>query len=166
MNKIVSVLISMIVLLAGCGRDLDQSKRYSDTKSECDSLITQVNLIIDGQKAISDSLKKIRDDILINKTSKNRLPEINRKITNAADIESGFENVKKHLEAIRHFAEMGEKVTRRIIYFKRKYITYSISIQIHDENIMIMEITDGLSAKQYISNYLDEKNKNSTHSGK
>jgi hypothetical protein len=143
----------------GCGRDLEQSKRYSDMKSEYDSLIAQANLVINEQKAISDSLRKLRDDILKVKTQKYKLPEINRKITNAVEIESNIENVRKHLEAIKHFADNGEKVTKRIVYFKRKYIAYSIVIQVHDENIMIQEITDGFSSKQYISKYLTKEKK-------
>ena len=67
--------------------------------------------------------------------------------------------VIKHLEAIKTFAKVGEKVNKRIIYFKRKYINYSTAIQVHDENIMIQEITDGLSAKQYISKYLPKESK-------
>jgi hypothetical protein len=142
-----------------CGRDLAQSKRYSEMKSEFDSLINQANLIINEQKATADSLGKIRDVIFKTKAQNYKLPEINRKITNAAEVASKFEDIKKHLEAIRLFATNGEKVTKRLIYYKRKYIAYSITIQIHDENIMIQEITDGLSAKKYISKYLTEKKK-------
>ena len=67
--------------------------------------------------------------------------------------------VIKHLEAIKIFAKVGENVNKRIIYFKRKYINYSTTIQVHDENIAIKEITEGLSAKQYISKYLPKISK-------
>jgi hypothetical protein len=36
---------------------------------------------------------------------------------------------------------------------------YASIIQVHDENIMIQEITDGLTAKQYISKYLPKESK-------
>jgi hypothetical protein len=137
-----------------CQRDLEQSKRYSDMKSECDSLIAQANLIIKEQKAKAESLRKIRDGVSAVKTQKYKLSEIDRKITNAVEIESNTDNVRKHLEAIKTFAENGKKATERIIYLKRKYMTYATVIQVHDENIMIQEITDGLTAKQYISKYL------------
>jgi uncharacterized UPF0146 family protein len=158
-TKITIIYPLILILFVNCGRDLDQSKRYSEMKSEYDSLITQTNLIINEQKATADSLRKIRDDIFKTKAQNYKLPEINRKITNAAEVASKFEDIKKHLEAIRLFATNGEKVTKRLIYYKRKYIAYSITIQIHDENIMIQEITDGLSAKKYISKYLTEKKK-------
>jgi uncharacterized UPF0146 family protein len=151
--------ILVLILFAGCGRDLDQAKRYSDMKAECDTLITQANLIINEQKAMADSLRKIRDDIYKAKAQKYKLPEIDRKITNVVEIESHVENVRKHLEAIKKFAENGEKATKRLIYYKRKYMTYATVIQVHDENIMIQEITDGLSAKQYISRYLPKEKK-------
>lgn len=145
------------MLLVSCGKDLDQSKRYTDLKLETDSLIAQTNLIINEQKAIADSLRIIRDNIYKTKALNYKLAEINKKITNAAEIESKFESIRKHLEAIRLFANNGEKITKKIIYFKRKYITYSITIQIHDENIMIQEITDGVSAKQYLSKYFSDR---------
>jgi hypothetical protein len=140
-----------------CGRDLDQSKRYSELKSEYDSLIAQSNLIINEQKIISDSLKNIRDDIFKTKKLNYKLPELNKKITNALEIQSNIESIRKHLEAMKLFANNGEKVTKKIIYFKRKYIVYSINIQLHDENIMILETTDGVSAKQYLTKYLHNK---------
>jgi len=158
-NIATRLIILILILFAGCGRDLEQAKRYSDMKSECDSLITQANLVINEQKAKADSLRKIRDDIYKAKAQKYKLPEIDRKITNIAEIESNIENVIKHLEAIKKFAENGEKATKRLIYYKRKYITYATVIQVHDENIMIQEITDGLSAKQYISRYLPKEKK-------
>ena len=160
MKKIITRLIILILILcAGCGRDLEQAKRYSDIKSETDSLIALANLIINEQEAKTDSLRKIKNEISKVKTQNYRLPGIDRKITNAVEIESNIENVKKHLEAIKKFAENGEKATKRIIFFKRKYMTYATVIQVHDENIMIMEITDGLSAKQYISRYLPKEKK-------
>ena len=160
MKKIATRLIILIfILFAGCGRDLEQAKRYSDMKSECDSLITQANLVIDEQKAKADSLRKIRIDIFKTKAQKYKLPEIDRKIINVVEIESKIENVRKHLEAIKKFAENGEKATKRLIFYKRKYITYATVIQVHDENIMIQEITDGLSAKQYISKHLPKEKK-------
>ena len=160
MKKIATRLIILILILfAGCGRDLDQAKRYSDLKSECDSLIAQANLIINEQKAKADSLRIIRDEIFKTKAQKYKLPEIDRKITNVVEIESNIENVRKHLEAIKKFAENGEKATKRLVYYKRKYMTYATVIQVHDENIMIQEITDGLSAKQFISRYLPKEKK-------
>ena len=154
MKTIKTIIYPLIlILIASCGRDLDQSKRYSELKSEYDSLIAQANLIINEQKTIADSLRNIRDDIFKTKKLNYKLPEINRKITNAAEIASKFEDVKKHLEAIRLFASNGEKVAKRLIYYKRKYIAYSIAIQIHDENNMIREITDGVPLKTYLSKY-------------
>ena len=118
MKKITTGLIILIVaLLASCGRDLEQAKRYSDIKSETDSLITQANLIINEQKVKADSLRKIRDDIFKAKAQKYKSPEIDRKITNVVEIESNIENVRKHLEAIKKFAENGEKATKRLIFY-------------------------------------------------
>jgi len=160
MKKITTRLIILILILfASCGRDLEQGKRYSDIKSESDSLISQANLVINEKKAMTDSLRKIRDDIFKVKAQKYKLPEIDKKIAKAVEIESNIENVRKHLEAIKKFAENGEKATKRLIFYKRKYITYATVIQVHDENIMIQEITKGLSAKEYISKYLPKVKK-------
>jgi hypothetical protein len=154
MKTIKTIIYPLILILfASCGRDLDQSRRYSDMKSEFDSLIAQANLIITHQKSVADSLKSIRDNIFKTRALNYKLPEINRKITNAAEIASKFEDIKKHLEAIRLFASNGEKVTKRLIYYKRKYIAYSIAIQIHDENNMIREITDDVPLRTYFSKY-------------
>ena len=54
---IAGINLLILILIVSCGRDLDQSKRYSDMKSEYDSLIAQANLIINEQKTIADSLK-------------------------------------------------------------------------------------------------------------
>jgi hypothetical protein len=151
--------ILILILLVGCDRDVEQAKRYSEMKSECDSIIAQANLIIKDQRAKADSLRKIRDDGLTVKIPEYKLSRIEREITNTVKIESNIDMVRKHLEAIKTFAKVGEKVNKRIIYFKRKYINYSCTIQVHDENIMIQEITDGLSAKQYISKYLPKESK-------
>jgi hypothetical protein len=160
MKKIAFRLIILLQLLfVGCGRDLEQAKRYSDIESECDTLINQANFVINGQKSKIDSLSKLRIGILKIKTQKYKLSEIDSKITKAIGIEADIENVRNHLQAIKKFAENGEKATKRIIFYKRKYITYATVIQIHDENIMIQEITDGLSAKQYISKYLPKEKK-------
>jgi hypothetical protein len=160
MKKITTGLIIFILtLFTSCGRDLEQAKRYSDIKSETDSLISQANSIINKQKAMNDSLVKIRDDIYKIKTQKYKLPELDKKITKTGEIKSNIENVRKHLEAIKKFAENGEKATKRLIYLKRKYMTYATAIQVHDENIMIQEITDGLSAKEYISKLLPKEKK-------
>ena len=136
---------------------MEQAKRYADIKSETDSLIVQATLAMNVQKTIIENLRKIGDDISKAKAQKNKLSEIDRKITNAIEIESNIEKVRNHLEAIKKFSENGEKATKKLIYFKRKYMTYATVIQVHDENIMIQEITNGLSAKQYISRYLPKE---------
>ena len=155
MKKLVTRLsVLVLILLAGCGRDLEQAKRYSEMKSECDSIIVQANLVIKDQRAKADSLRKIRDAGFAAKIPENKLSRIERGITNAVKIESDIDMVRKHLEAIKLFAKVGERVNKRIIYYKRTYVNYSTTIQVHDENIMIQEITDGLTAKQYISRYI------------
>ena len=160
MKKIPTGLVILILtLLISCGRDLEQAKRYTGIKSESDSLIFQATLVINEQKAITDSLRKIQDNIFKIKTQKFKLPELDKKIAKTLEIESNLENVRKHLEAIKKFAENGEKATKKFIFYKRKYITYATEIQMHDENIMIQEITNGLSAKLYISKYLTKEKK-------
>lgn len=151
--------LALVTLFSSCGRDLEQAKRYSDIKSETESLISQANLVINENKSVLDSLRKIRDDIYKVKAQKYKLPELDKKITKAVEIESNIEKVRKHLESIKKFAENGEKATKRIIYLKRKYMTYATVIQLHDENIMIQEITDGLPAKEYISKFLSKEKK-------
>jgi hypothetical protein len=152
------VLIVMTVLV-GCGRDLEQAKRYTEMKSECDSSIAQASLIINRQKAMADSLRKKRDEGLKVKMADNKLAGIDREITNAVTIASNIESIRKHLEAIKTFAKVGETVNKRMIYYKRTYVNYSTTIQVHDEYIMIQEITEGLSAKQYIARYLPKGSK-------
>jgi hypothetical protein len=160
MKKITTGLIILILtLFASCGRDLEQTKRYSDIKSETDSLISQANLIINEQNVMYDSLVKIRNDSYKFNKQKYKLPELDKKITKAVEIKSNTENVRKHLEAIKKFAENGEKATKRLIFYKRKYITYATEIQVHDENIMIQEITNGLSTKKYLSKYMPKEKK-------
>lgn len=153
------LIILILALLTSCGRDLEQAKRYSEIKSETDSLITQANFIINEQKAMTDSLVKIRDDIYKDKTQKYKLPELDKKVTKAAEIKTNIEDVRKHLEAIKKFAEKGETATKRLIFYKRKYITYATEIQMHDENINIQEITNGLSTKKYLAKYLPKVKK-------
>jgi hypothetical protein len=126
-------------------------------KSECDSIIAQANLIINDQRAKADSLRKIRDDGLAAKIPEYKISRLDKEISNLVMIESDLDKVRKHLEAIKIFAKVGEKVNKRIIYYKRTYVNYSTTIQVHDENILIQEITDGLTAKQYVSKYLPEK---------
>ena len=159
--KNISIGLSLLILalLSSCGRDLEQAKRYSDIKSETDSLITQANLIINVQKAMNDSLVKIRDDIYKDKTQKFKLAELDKKVTKTREIKTNIENVRKHLESIKKFADNGERATKRLLFYKRKYITYATEIQIHDENIMIQEITSGLSSRKYISKYLPKEKK-------
>jgi hypothetical protein len=158
-NISIGLSILILALLSSCGRDLEQAKRYSDIKSEIDSLITQANLIINAQKAMNDSLVKIRDDVYKNKTQKYKLPELDKKVTKTVEIKTNLENVRKHLEAIKKFAERGEKATKSLIFYKRKYIIYATEIQVHDENIMIQEITNGLSARKYIKMYFPKEKK-------
>jgi hypothetical protein len=158
-NISIGLSILILALLSSCGRDLEQAKRYSDIKSETDSLITQANLIINERKAMTDSLVKIRDDIYKNNAQKHKLPELDKKVTNAVEIKTNVENVKKHLESIKKFAENGEKASKRLIFYKRKYITYATEIQLHEENIMIQEITNGLSTKKFLSKYLPKEKK-------
>ena len=137
-NISIGLSILILALLSSCGRDLEQAKYYSDIKSETDSLITKANLIINEQNAINDSLMKIRDDIYKDKTLKYKLPELDKKVMKTAEIKTNLEYVRKHLEAIKKFAEKGEKATKSLIFYKRKYITYATDIQVHDENIMIL----------------------------
>jgi microsomal dipeptidase-like Zn-dependent dipeptidase len=149
-------VLIILTALAGCGRDLDQSRRYAEMKSECDSTIAQADLVIKDQKAKADSLRKMRDDGLKVKIPEYKLSRIEKGITNAVTIASNVDMIRKHLEAIKTFAKIGETVNKRIIYYKRTYVNYSTTIQVHDEYLMIQEITDGLSAKQYIARYLPE----------
>jgi len=149
----------ILTVLAGCGRDLDQAKRYTEMKTECDSTIAQCNLIIKDQKVKADSLRKIRDKGLKVKMPDYKLSRIDKEITYAVTITSNIEMIRKHFEAIKTFAKVGETVNKRMIYYKRTYVNYSTTIQVHDENIMIQEITDGLSAKQYIAKYLPKGSK-------
>jgi hypothetical protein len=125
------VLIS-ITFLVSCGRDLEQSKRYTEMKSECDSTIAQADIIIKVQKAKADSLRKIRDEGLKVKMPDYKVSRIDKEITNAVTVASNIEMIRKHLEAIKTFAKVGETVNRRIIYYKRTYVNYSTSIQVHD----------------------------------
>jgi len=155
----ISIVLIILSVLLACGRDLDQAKRYSDMKSECDSVIAQANLIIKQQNEKADSLRKIRDQWLKNKTPDNKGSRIDKEITNIATLVSNIETIRKHLEAIKTFAKVGETVNKRMIYYKRTYVNYSTSIQVHDENILIQEITDGLSAKKYFSKYLPKQSK-------
>jgi recombinational DNA repair ATPase RecF len=125
-------------------------------KTECDSVIANANQVINQQKSSLDTLWKIRDKWIKSKVSQNRLSVIDKEIADLVTITSNIELIKKHLEAIKTFANVGEKVNKRMIYYKRTYINYSTTIQVHDENIMIQEITEGLSAKKYISKYLPD----------
>jgi hypothetical protein len=154
-------IFALIILaaMAGCGRDTDQAKRYTDMKSECDSTIAEADLIIKDQKAKADSLRKIRDNGLKAKMPEYKLSRLDKEITNAVTIASNIDQIRKHLEAIKTFAKIGEKVNSKLIYYKRTYVNYSTTIQVHDENIMIQEITEGLSAKQYIARYLPKRSK-------
>ena len=153
------MLFLILIFSVGCGRDLEEAKRYSDMKLEYDTLIYQASEVIDKQKSLIDSLHKISDEFLRVKTQKYKVPEIDRKITKAVDLKSNMEIVTKHLKAIKKFAENSEKATKRILFYKRKYITYATVIQINNENIGIQEVTNGLSAKQYISKYLPKEKK-------
>jgi hypothetical protein len=141
------------MILTGCGRDPDQAKRYSEMISECDSIIDQADLIIIDQKAKADSLRKIVDNGVKAKMQEYKIARLDKEITDVLTIESKVEMVRKHLDNIKLFAKIGEKVNTSIIYYKRTYINYSTTIQVHDENILIQEITDEISAKQYISNF-------------
>jgi hypothetical protein len=152
-------LLIILSISVACGRDLDQAKRYSDMKSECDSVIAQANLIIKDQQAKADSLRKIRNEGIKVKLPEYKLSKIDMEITNIVTIESNIDMIRKHLEAIKTFAKVGETVNKRMIYYKRTYVNYSTAIQVHDENIMIQEITDGLSAKKYIAKYLPKASK-------
>jgi hypothetical protein len=152
-------VLMILTVLVGCGRDLDQAKRYAGMKSECDSIIAQANLIIKDQKAKADSLRKIRDEGLKAKMPEYKLSGIDKEITKVATIASNIEMIRKHLEAIRTFAKVGETVNKRIIYYKRTYVNYSTSIQVHDEYLKIQEITEGPSAEKYIARYLTKGSK-------
>jgi hypothetical protein len=154
-----SLFILIQILLTGCGRDPDQAKRYSEMISECDSIIAQANLIIIDQKAKADSLRKIVDEAVKAKIPEYKIARLDKEITDALTIKSKVDMVRKHLENIKLFAKIGVKVNTRIIYYKRTYINYSTTIQVHDENILIQEITDGISAKQYISKFVTKKAK-------
>ena len=158
-NTGIRLFILVLILCAGCGRDPDQAKRYSEMKSECDSLIGQANLVITFQRAKADSLRRLRSEVSTNKMAGKSLLRIDREIIDVSKIVSDGDMIIKHLDAIKIFAKVGEKVNSRIIYYKRKYINYSTTIQVHDENIAIQEITDGLSAKQFISRYLPKGSK-------
>jgi hypothetical protein len=158
-NISIGLIILILALLSSCGRDLEEAKRYSDIKSETDSLIIQANLIINVQQALNDSLVKIRNDIYKDKTQKYKLPELDKKVMKSVEIKTNLENVRKHLESIKKFAEKGEKATKSLIFYKRKYITYATDIQVHDENMMIQEITNGLSARKYLITYLPKEKK-------
>ena len=152
-------VLVILSVLAGCGRDLDQAKRYSDMKSECDSVIAQANLIIKDQNARADSLRKIRDKGIKAKWPEYKLSRIDMEITKMVTVANNIDMIRKHLEAIKTFAKGGETVNKRMIYYKRTYVNYSTAIQVHDENIMIQEITDGLSAKKFIAKYLPKESK-------
>jgi hypothetical protein len=152
-------VLIILTVSAGCGRDLDQAKRYTEMRSECDSIIAQANLIINDQKTRADSLRKIRDRGLKVKMPEYKLSRIDKEITSVVTIESDIDMIRKHLEAIKTFAKIGETVNKRVIYYKRTYVNYSTTIQVHDENIMIQEITGGLSAKQYLARYLPKGSK-------
>jgi len=155
----IRLIILILILSVGCGRDLKEAKRYSEMKSECDSLIARANLVIKDQRIKADSLRKTRDEGFAAKMPEHKSLRIDKEITNAVEIGSKTDMVKKHLEAIKTFAEVGGKANKRSIYYKRKYMQYASIIQVHDENIMIQEITDGLTAKQYISKYLPKESK-------
>jgi hypothetical protein len=57
-----SYLFLILILLTGCGRDEEEARRYSEMKSECDSIIAQANLVIKDQRAKADSFRKLRGE--------------------------------------------------------------------------------------------------------
>ena len=154
-----SLLILILILLTGCGKDPEQAKRYTDMITECDSIIAQANMILKNQSAKADNLRKTRDEGLKAKMPAYKISVIDKELTDVLTLTSNIEGVKKHLENIKLFAKVGVKVNSRLLYYKRTYVNYSTTIQVHDEGILIQEITDGLSAKQYISKYLPKKPK-------
>jgi hypothetical protein len=113
------LLILILMLLTGCGRDLEQAKRYSEMISECDSIITQANFIITDQKAKAESLRKILDEAVKAKAPEYKISRLDKDILNVLTIESSIEGVRKHLENIKIFAKVGEKVNTKMIYYKR-----------------------------------------------
>lgn len=160
MKRTVFILFILIhIIIAGCGRNTEQAKRYSEMISECDSIIAQANLIIENQNAKELILSKKRDSGLAGNMSQNSITRLDREITNVVQLRSDVEAVKKHLENIKTFAKIGVRVNSRLIYYKRTYVNYSTAIQVHDENVLIQEITEGVSAKQFISGLLAKKPK-------
>ena len=160
MRKIgISLFVLIQILLTGCGRDLAQANRYSAMISECDSIINQAGLVIKDQSVKADNLRKMRDEAIRIKMPEYKLSKIDMQITKVVTILSNIESVRKHLENIKLFAKIGVKVNSRILFYKRTYVNYSTTIQVHDENILIQEITEGLSAKLYISKYLPKSDK-------
>jgi hypothetical protein len=150
----ISLFIMIQILLTGCGRDLEQAKRYSEIISDCDSVIAQANFIIQDKSAKADSLLRMRNNGIKMKMPAYKLSKIDVQLTDMLTIVSKIVGVRKHLENIKLFAKIGVKVNSRFIYYKRTYVNYSTTIQVHDENILIQEITDGQSAKLFISKYL------------
>ena len=49
-------ILTILLLIVGCGRDLEQAQKYSDMKSETANSIKQADLIIKDQKLRYDSV--------------------------------------------------------------------------------------------------------------
>jgi hypothetical protein len=155
-RTVLTLFVLLQIFFSGCGRNPEQTKRYSEMQSECDSLIAGANSILAYQKTKEENLTKTRDHFLASKSSESKITKIEKELIDVSEIVTDIETIKKHLENIKTFAKIGEKVNSQLIYYKRTYVNYSTTIQVHDENVMIQEITGSLSAKQYIAKYLPE----------
>ena len=152
--KVKFCILMILFLLASCGRDLEQAQKYADFKSEIESQIQNIDLIIKDQKAIYDSAKYIFDGFL----RVNAIPPISIELSNiqdiSIDIDYKMKQLKLKLETYQLWCSILEKANKKLIYLRRQKIISMHIKDIQDLKNEIEELTGGITVGQYLSNYL------------
>lgn len=159
-KKAFVLLISLSCFITSCA-DKEQVQEYQTLRIATTKLISLSDLVIEDQKAKQDSLDKIGNDYVAHRITTMDIEGIHDATMNTIDIQSSMSKLKIYFESITFHCTIIEKASTRFGYLlkgKRKIKRIHSQI-IYDINSKIIEITEGLTPKDFIYKYLPEKDK-------
>jgi hypothetical protein len=160
-NKYLWLLICILSVTQISCADEEFGKKYQSMRIETSNLIKKANLVLSDQKAKYDSLQIVGNNIITFGITTVDVNKLHNATINTLDVQETMSKLKIYLESISFHCTIIEKASTRFGYLLKgkKKIKGLHSKFIDETNNQIIDLTGGLSAKDFVNKYLPEKQK-------
>ena len=146
----------LLIFLIGCA-DKEEAQKYTLLIQENTKLMSLCDHISKDQQRVIDSLTKIQKDYMSSRNYTDSSGIINYAIIDALKVRDNVIKLNSSLDTqvLNYF--LLEKANRKFLYLTRHAVINKYSDELFFINKEIIDITGGLTAKEYLNRYLPKK---------